>query len=289
MVFEEKFLKELGDQMITYYFGPEKQMHERIIMEEQSEVSAREVPFEPTSVYEPKSSDLINIQDRVRRMLEEEKGSKKPGLPPIFKKGDVIKRNDVGKLGLPEMDHLIRKPGSMSLVELKKIRKSCKLKSNITSIAKRYATYLFTSANLDKDKDVFSKKQFCSMLLRHPSIFDVYLAGFHTQVWECEANGKPKYMTVAPIHIEGECKMTVCGLTSSAYLKLSKMTILVFDHKDSDKPKDIINLEGLTIVFGEEAEHKPVVLSHRDNFYPEKKFTFPEKENEWLKELEYYK
>ena len=45
---------------------------------------------------------------------------------------------------------MMKKAGSMSLIELKKIRKSGKLKSNITSVTRRYATYLFASANLDK-------------------------------------------------------------------------------------------------------------------------------------------
>ena len=69
-----------------------------------------------------------------------------------------------------------------------------KLKSNITSLARRYATFLFTSANLDREKDVFSKKQFCDLLKAHPSIFDVYLAGFHTNIWEEDKNGQPKYL-----------------------------------------------------------------------------------------------
>lgn len=41
MLSEEKFLKELGDQMIIYYFGPEKKIEEKIILEETSEVSCQ--------------------------------------------------------------------------------------------------------------------------------------------------------------------------------------------------------------------------------------------------------
>ena len=33
MVFEEKFLKELGDHMISYYFGPEKKMFSKPSMQ----------------------------------------------------------------------------------------------------------------------------------------------------------------------------------------------------------------------------------------------------------------
>lgn len=32
MLFDEKFLKELGDRMITYYFGPEKKILEKTIL-----------------------------------------------------------------------------------------------------------------------------------------------------------------------------------------------------------------------------------------------------------------
>jgi hypothetical protein len=84
----------------------------------------------------------------------------------------------------------------MSLIELKKIRKSCNLKSNITSLVKRYATYLFTGANLDRDKDFFSKKQFCDLLKAHPSIFDVYCAGFHNYIWEVDSQKRPLYFSM---------------------------------------------------------------------------------------------
>ena len=88
-------------------------------------------------------------------MLEDEKAktTKKPTLPPLFKK-DNISLTDVAKFDkkekLLETELMIKKAGSMSLIELKKIRKTGKLKSNITSVARRYATFLFTSANLDK-------------------------------------------------------------------------------------------------------------------------------------------
>jgi len=37
MLFSENFLKELGDMMIAYYFGPEKKILEKTILEENSE------------------------------------------------------------------------------------------------------------------------------------------------------------------------------------------------------------------------------------------------------------
>lgn len=79
------------------------------------------------------------------------------------------------------------------MIELKKIRKTGKLKSNISSVTKRYANYLFTSLNLDKDKDFLSKREFCDLLKAHPSIFDAYLAGFHTYIWHLDTNGYPEY------------------------------------------------------------------------------------------------
>jgi hypothetical protein len=120
----------------------------------------------------------------------------------------------------------------MSLVELKKIRKNYKLKSNITSVVKRFATYLFTSANLDKEKDVFSKHQFCDLLKVHPSIFDVYLAGFHTYIWEVDNMNRPKY-TTASCQVSGNCKMTINNLSAQVYLKLIRNTLLVFDNANS--------------------------------------------------------
>lgn len=115
----------------------------------------------------------------------------------------------------------------MSLIELKKIRKTCKLKSNITSIVKRYATYLFTSANLDKDKDFFSKKKFCELLKTHSSIFDVYVAGFHTYIWQVNALGQPEYATIEP-EIQGGGHLWEAGQSTHLFFKLIKSTILVF-------------------------------------------------------------
>jgi hypothetical protein len=61
-------------------------------------------------------------------------------------------------------------------------------------VTKRYATYLFTSLNLNKEVDFLNKKQFTDLLKAHPSIFDVYLAGFHTYIWQVNSNGKLEYL-----------------------------------------------------------------------------------------------
>ena len=145
-----------------------------------------EPAFEPCSLYNPTTSDQISIQAKIQKILEDEraKSVKKPTLPPLFKKDINFTDNKYDKKEkLLETELMMKKAGSMSLIELKKIRKTGKLKSNITSVARRYATFLFTSANLDKEKDVFSKRQFCDLLKTHPSIFDVYLAGFHINIW----------------------------------------------------------------------------------------------------------
>ena len=41
--------------------------------------------------------------------------------------------------------------------EGKSKRKNLKIKSNVASLTKQYARFLFVSANLNKDKDVFRK------------------------------------------------------------------------------------------------------------------------------------
>lgn len=65
MLFEDDFLKELGDMMITYYFGPEKKILEKIILEENSEDS-QERGIRKGSVFIPNSSELIEIQGRLK-------------------------------------------------------------------------------------------------------------------------------------------------------------------------------------------------------------------------------
>ena len=156
----------------------------------------------------------------------------------------------------------------MSSIEVNKIRKTGIVKSNITSVARKYAAFLFKSANLDKQCDYFSKKQFCDLLRAHPSIFDVFIAGFHTNIWEEDKNGSPKYLLPQDLIIQGKCRMISGNLASEVYLKLIKSTILVFDAQDSVRPKEIINLEGLIVEIESQNESKSVSLKHRDRLYP---------------------
>lgn len=162
-------------------------------------------------------------------MEEEKQRSSKPGLPPIFQKDNLNIAHQPRVEKVLDSSAKIKKSGSMSLIELKKIRKTCKLKSNITSIVKRYATYLFTSANLDKDKDFFSKKKFCELLKAHPSIFDVYLAGFHTYIWQVNALGQPEYVSIKA-DIQGSGNLWEGGKSTPFFFKLIKSTILAFEN-----------------------------------------------------------
>ena len=115
----------------------------------------------------------------------------------------------------------------MTLIQLKKIRKTGKLKSNISSVTKRYATYLFTSLNLDKDKDLLTKRQFCDLLQAHPSIFNAYLAGFHTYIWQIDPNGKPEYLGISS-QVEGFAKLLSENIVNIMYLRLKKTTLFIF-------------------------------------------------------------
>jgi len=57
MLLEEDFLKELGDNAL-YYFGPEKMIEDRTIIEEASESSV-EYNLRKGSVYAPTSNEYI--------------------------------------------------------------------------------------------------------------------------------------------------------------------------------------------------------------------------------------
>lgn len=108
-------------------------------------------------------------------------------------------------------------------------------------MAKRYATYLFTSCNLDRDKDLFSKRQFCDLLKAHPSIFDVYLAGFHTYVWQANSFGKPEYSSIQA-EVEGRGTLKEGDSSFPFYFKLIKSTMFAFEEPESISAKKIINL-----------------------------------------------
>lgn len=189
MLFEENFLKYLGENMLTYYFGPERKIEDKTIIEETSEPSSNDLNNRKVnvySVYAPNSHEYIEMSTRIKETLEAERNNKKIGVPDIFKK-------DRHSIAIPQTNQQqfleVNKIGSSTQVELKKVRKSAQLKSNIASVTKRYATFLFVSQNLDKEKDVFSKANFYKLLVDHPSIFDVYLSGFHNYVWQVTADG----------------------------------------------------------------------------------------------------
>ena len=85
--------------------------------------------------------------------------------------------------------------GSTTELEIrrKNKRKQLQLQTNISSATKRYCTFLFVSLDLDKEKDVFEKRHFTTLLKKHPSIFDAYLVGFHTYVWRVDADNNPEF------------------------------------------------------------------------------------------------
>lgn len=138
MLVEEDFLKYLGENMLTYYFGPERKIEDIIIIEEPSE-SNNDYTLRKGSVYAPTSNEYIEMQNRIREIVEQERKKKKIDLPEIFQK-QKLSRTVSGD----------RRSGSTTELDLKKNRKPSQLKSNISSITKRYATYLFTSLKLDK-------------------------------------------------------------------------------------------------------------------------------------------
>jgi hypothetical protein len=135
------------------------------------------------------------MQNRIREIVEQERKNKKIDLPEIFQKQKLCRTVSGDRRG-----------GSTTELDLKKNRKPSQLKSNISSITKRYATYLFTSLKLDKEKDVFSTSNFTKLLKDHPSIFDAYMAGFHTYIWQVDSHGTPEYLSIHP-EIEGESKV----------------------------------------------------------------------------------
>lgn len=81
MLFDENFLKYLGDNMLTYYFGPERKIEDKTIIEEASEPSSTNLDPKPTSVYSvyaPNSTEYIEMQTRIKETLEAERRTKRP-------------------------------------------------------------------------------------------------------------------------------------------------------------------------------------------------------------------
>ena len=61
--------------MITYYFGPEKKILEKTILEENSEDS-QELSVRKGSVYIPSSSEFIEIHGRLKQILDQQNKTK---------------------------------------------------------------------------------------------------------------------------------------------------------------------------------------------------------------------
>lgn len=87
MLTEENFLKYLGDNMLTYYFGPEKKIEDKTIIDE-SQQGGNDQPRKLSvySVYAPTSHELIDLQSRIKDIVAENSKNKKIDLPQIFKK-----------------------------------------------------------------------------------------------------------------------------------------------------------------------------------------------------------
>ena len=120
-------------------------------------------------------------------------------------------------------------------------RKSLKIKSNIASLTKQYARYLFVCSNLSKDKDVFSREHFFKLIQEHPSLFNVYLTGFHTYIWQVDENDEPEYFK-AMSWVESDAEQRFRGEKNSVYLKFIQKTIFVMPTKRKKIPKEIISL-----------------------------------------------
>jgi hypothetical protein len=134
----------------------------------------------------------------------------------------------------------------LTIESFKKNRKNPKIRSNVASLTKKYANFLFTSYNLDKEKDEFSKENFFKLIQEHPALFNVYLTGFHTYVWQVD-NGEPLYLRITP-YLECYARQLYQDSSDRVYLKFIKTTVFVFSHIKSRIPEDIVNLEGLNVV-----------------------------------------
>ncbi len=90
-------------------------------------------------------------------------------------------------------DSNLKRNLSFSFTGLKTKRKNLQIKSNISSLVKKYANYLFHEAKIDKETGRVSKNQFYELVKNHPSIFNVYFLGFHTYVWLLDDNEGPLF------------------------------------------------------------------------------------------------
>lgn len=105
------------------------------------------------------------------------------------------KKNEHLSKKFAQGDKLQKTTACSSLIEsmnnFKGVRKNLKIRSNIASLTKKYANYLFASAGLNKEKDFFSKENFFKLIQEHPSLFNAYLSGFHTYIWQVGDDDEP--------------------------------------------------------------------------------------------------
>lgn len=132
-----------------------------------------------------------------------------------------------------------------SVQKLRHLRPKLKIRSNIATLTKKYARFLFEKAGLNKDKDEFSKELFYRLIREHLALFNVYMAGFHTYIWQ-ETDGQVEFNNISP-WMEGEATETHLGQRQRVYLKYVRTTIFVLPYQRSTLPRDIISLEGLSV------------------------------------------
>lgn len=111
-----------------------------------------------------------------------------------------------------------------------------KIQSNVASLTKKYANYLFSSAELNKEKDVFSKENFFHLIQEHPSLFNAYLTGFHTYIWQVDENDEPEYYKAIP-WIESEATERFHDDENQVFLKFVHKTVFVLKNKKKKMPK----------------------------------------------------
>ena len=77
MLSDEKFQKHIGPTWLTYYFGPEHKMEEKIILEENeySEEDMSRKVGNVVSVYAPNSQQMKEMQSKIQDMVVNKRSS----------------------------------------------------------------------------------------------------------------------------------------------------------------------------------------------------------------------
>lgn len=92
-------------------------------------------------MYAPSSAQFIAIQTDFREEIQKHTKKPKKDLPvlkPLHNNDDKLRKG---------------KSTCITIDEFKKSGKNPKIKSNISSLTKKYANFLFNEYKLDKDKD----------------------------------------------------------------------------------------------------------------------------------------